>query len=164
MERASGDHIDTATATPARLTIYDAPLDLDSITPQMRENLDDELTEVKSENAIDRITCQANARTLERVPAGARFKVRLVVDILCPEDRELVGKLIEGLRLLEDDSLGGGGSRGSGRVRFANWSASWRNRGYYAAGEAEQALMESAPATSDLQAAVLASGFADKLA
>jgi CRISPR-associated protein Csm3 len=42
----------------------------------MRENLDDELTEVKSENAIDRITSQANPRTLERVPAGARFKTR----------------------------------------------------------------------------------------
>ena len=43
----------------------------DSITAQMRENLDDEITEVKSENAIDRITSQANAWTLERVPAGA---------------------------------------------------------------------------------------------
>lgn len=163
MDRASGDHLDTATATPARLTVYDAPLDLDSITPQMRENLDDELTEVKSENAIDRITCQANARTLERVPAGAKFKVRLVVDILCAEDRELIAKLVEGLRLLEDDALGGGGSRGSGRVRFANWSASWRSRGYYAAGEAEQAVVETAAATSELQAAVLASEFAGKL-
>jgi CRISPR-associated protein Csm3 len=163
MDRASGDHIDVSHATPARLTVYDAPLDLDSITQQMRENLDDELTEVKSENAIDRITCQANARTLERVPAGAKFKVRIVLDVLCAEDRELVGKLVEGLRLLEDDSLGGGGSRGNGRVRFANWTVNWRSRGYYAAGEAEQALA-SAPATAELQAAVLASDFADKLA
>src|SRR5262249_54604317 len=46
-------------ATPARLTVYDAPLDPESITAQMRENLDDEITEVKSENAIDRITAQA---------------------------------------------------------------------------------------------------------
>ena len=163
MDRASGDHIDVSHATPARLTVYDAPLDLDSITQQMRENLDDELTEVKSENAIDRITCQANARTLERVPAGAKFKVRIVLDVLCAEDRELVGKLVEGLRLLEDDSLGGGGSRGNGRVRFANWTVNWRSRGYYAAGEAEQSLA-SAPATAELQAAVLASDFADKLA
>ncbi len=62
--------------------MYDAPLDPDSITAQMRENLDDEITEVKSENAIDRITSQANPRTLERVPAGARFHVRLVLDML----------------------------------------------------------------------------------
>jgi len=164
MERASGDHIDTATATPARLTVYDAPLDLDSITAPMRENLDDELTEVKSENAIDRITCQANARTLERVPAGARFKVRFVVDILCAEDRELAAKLIEGLRLLEDDALGGGGSRGSGRVNFAGWSATWRNRAYYAAGDAEQVLVTGAATTADLQSALLDPGFAEKLA
>ncbi len=99
--------------------MFDAPLDIDSITQQMRENLDDELTEVKSENAIDRITSQANPRTIERVPAGARFNVRMVVDILCEEDAPLLPLLVQGLRLLEDDALGGGGSRGSGRVRFA---------------------------------------------
>ena len=52
--------------------------------PQMRENLDDEMTEVKSENAIDRITSQANpadARTRagrRAVPCahGARHAVR----------------------------------------------------------------------------------------
>src|SRR5688572_15420928 len=45
MDRVSGDTVDATSATPSRLTVYDAPLDLDSITPQMRENLDDELTE-----------------------------------------------------------------------------------------------------------------------
>ncbi|MGD0015834.1 MAG: type III-A CRISPR-associated RAMP protein Csm3, partial [Bryobacteraceae bacterium] len=54
MERVSGEALESSVATPARLTVYDAPLDQDSITAQMRENLDDELTEVKSENAIDR--------------------------------------------------------------------------------------------------------------
>ena len=73
MERVQGEALETSHATPARLAVYDAPLESESITPQMRENLDDELTEVKSENAIDRITSQANPRTLERVPAGARF-------------------------------------------------------------------------------------------
>src|SRR6266853_6411582 len=76
LDRVSGDALESSVATPARLTLYDAPLIADSITPQMRENMDDELTEVKSENAIDRITSQANPRTLERVPAGARFHFR----------------------------------------------------------------------------------------
>jgi CRISPR-associated protein Csm3 len=106
---AGGDWLEGAVASPARLTVYDASLDLDSITAAMRENLDDELTEVKSENAIDRITSQANPRTLERVPAGARFVVRMVVDILCEEDKALVARLVEAMRLLEDDTLGGGG-------------------------------------------------------
>ncbi|MBZ5604088.1 MAG: type III-A CRISPR-associated RAMP protein Csm3 [Acidobacteriia bacterium] len=145
-------------ASPARLTVYDAPLDPESITAQMRENLDDEITEVKSENAIDRITSQANPRTLERVPAGARFKVRMVLDVLCEEDRALAARLLEGLRLLEDDALGGGGSRGSGRVRFANLKAVWRNRAFYSEGGAEAELASGA----DL-AALQSLGLAEKL-
>src|ERR1700682_2313978 len=99
MDRVSGEAIDMRAATPARLAIYDAPLDAESITPQMRENLDDEITEVKSENAIDRITSEANPRTLERVPAGARFQVRMVLDVLCEEDKALAARLGGGLRL-----------------------------------------------------------------
>src|SRR6266478_272616 len=140
LDRVSGDALETSVATPARLTLYDAPLIAESITPQMRENMDDELTEVKSENAIDRITSQANPRTLERVPAGARFHFRVVMDVLCNEDKELFPRVIEGLRLMEDDSLGGGGSRGSGRVRFSGLKMVWRGRGFYASGAAEQQL------------------------
>src|SRR5579883_1196248 len=145
LDRVQGDSGDGAgAASPARLTVYDAPLDPDSITPQMRENLDDELTEVKNENAVDRITAQGNPRTLERVPAGARFRVRLVLDILCEEDKALAARLLEGLRLLEDDALGGGGSRGSGRVRFANLKAVWRNRAFYSEGGPESELASGA--------------------
>src|SRR5438067_5718890 len=140
MERVQGETLDTSQATPARLAVFDAPLDPESITPQMRENLDDELTEVKSENAIDRITSQANPRTLERVPAGARFRFRMVLDILCDEDRELARRVIEGMRLLEDDALGGGGSRGNGRVRFSGLKMTWRNRAFYSSGGEEAKL------------------------
>lgn len=141
MERVSGEATESSSATPSRLTVYDAPLDSESITQQMRENLDDELTEVKSENAVDRITSQANPRTLERVPAGAKFRIRMVIDILCEPDKELVPRLVEGLRLLEDDALGGGGSRGSGRVRLANLRLTWRSRDFYTKGAAESELM-----------------------
>src|SRR5512142_1438734 len=144
MERVQGETLETSQATPARLAVYDAPLEPESITPQMRENLDDELTEVKSENAIDRITAQANPRTLERVPAGARFHVRFVLDVLCDEDKSLAAKLAEGLRLLEDDALGGGGSRGSGRVRFANLKLTWRNREFYSGAQPEAELIAGA--------------------
>jgi CRISPR-associated protein Csm3 len=140
MEKVSGGDIESNFATPARLSVFDAPLVPESITPQMRETLDDELTEVKSENAIDRITSQANPRTLERVPAGARFQVRLVLDLLCPEDSALPALLVQGLRLLEDDALGGGGSRGSGRVRFDALKLTWRGKDYYASGAAEREI------------------------
>jgi CRISPR-associated protein Csm3 len=159
MERVSGDALEGGLASPARLAVFDAPLELDSITPQMRENLDDELTEVKSENAIDRITSQANPRTFERVPAGARFRARFVMDVLCEEDAPLLGFLVQGIRLLEDDALGGGGSRGSGRVRFSNLKLIWRGKDYYASGKAEVELA-AAPDAAALQAAVNEKGSA----
>src|SRR5512141_801115 len=162
MERVSGEALDTRAATPARLAIYDAPLVAESITAQMRENLDDEITEVKSENAIDRITSQANPRTLERVPAGARFQVRMVLDVVCEEDKARAARLIEGLRLLEDDALGGGGSRGSGRIRFANLKLIWRNRAFYSSGAEEAEI--AAGDLGQLQTAVNDSSFAEKLA
>lgn len=153
MERVTGDALESTTATPSRLTVYDAPLDLESITAQMRENLDDEITEVKSENAVDRITSQANPRTLERVPAGARFRLRMVIDVLCEADRELPARLVEALRLLEDDALGGGGSRGSGRVKLSNLRLTWRSRDFYTKGSAEAELLASGD-LGELQALV----------
>jgi CRISPR-associated protein Csm3 len=144
MEKVGGGDVDSNHATPARLSVFDAPLIDGSITAQMRESLDDELTEVKSENAIDRITSQANPRTLERVPAGAKFRIRLVIDILCPEDASLPGLVVQGLRLLEDDALGGGGSRGSGRVSFGNLKLTWRGKDYYASGAAEREIVSGA--------------------
>src|SRR5690349_18742745 len=162
MERVEGEPLESRAASPARLAVYDAPLDPESITPQMRENLDDEITEVKSENAIDRITAQANPRTLERVPAGARFRVRLVLDILCAEDKALAARVLEGLRLLEDDALGGGGSRGSGRVRFGNLKLLWRNREFYSSGGKEAELAAGSD-LAQVQALVNEPAFAEKL-
>ena len=158
MERVQGETLETAQATPARLAVFDAPLDVESITAQMRENLDDELTEVKNENAIDRITSQANPRTIERVPAGARFHTRLVMDVLCEEDAPLFLRVLEGLRLLEDDALGGGGSRGSGRVSFNKLRLVWRGRDYYAKGAAEKEIAAGAN-LGVIQAAVADSAF-----
>ena len=162
VEKVSGDALESSNATPARLTVYDAPLVVDSITPQMRENLDDELTEVKSENAVDRITSQANPRTLERVPAGARFRFRMVLDVLCEEDKPLLGRVAEALRLLEDDALGGGGSRGNGRVTFTNLRCAWRGKDYYAKDAGESELLRSGDLAA-LQQLASADDFAGKL-
>lgn len=162
LDRVTGEPIETSAATPARLTFYDAPLVIDSITPQMRENLDDELTEVKSENSVDRITSQANPRTLERVPAGARFAFRIVLDVLCQEDKPLMASVAEAMRLLEDDALGGGGSRGSGRVKFVSLKVVWRAKDYYARGAGETNLLDSGDLAA-LQQLTSAEDFGEKL-
>ena len=72
-------------------------------------------------------------------------------------------RLLEGLRLLEDDALGGGGSRGSGRVRFAKLNLAWRNRAFYSTGAAENELAKDADLAA-LQSLAHDAGFAEKLA
>ena len=99
---------------------------------------------------------------LFRSPAGARFRVRMVLDVLCAEDKALAARLLEGLRLLEDDALGGGGSRGSGRVRFANLNLTWRNRAFYSSGAAEAELAAGANLGA-VQALVNDGSFSEKL-
>lgn len=141
-----GRSAESGTVTAARLSVSDAVLNPDSITQQMREYLDDELTEVKSETAIDRLTAQSSTRTLERVPAGAKFRIRAVLDILAEEDKELIGTIIQSMRLIEDSGLGGGRSRGSGRVSFSSLKFTWRSKEYYSTGTSQKEL----PAVEDL--------------
>ena len=63
----------------------------------------------------------ANPRQIERVIAGSRFDFELIYNLTDESQvEEDVDLIIQGLRLLELDYLGGHGSRGSGRIRFAN--------------------------------------------
>ena len=89
---------------------------------------------------------------------GARFHTRFVMDVLCEEDAPLFLRVLEGLRLLEDDALGGGGSRGSGRVSFSSLRLVWRSKNYYATGAAEKEISSGATLAA-IQAAVNQSAF-----
>ena len=76
------------------------------------------LTEVKSENRINRIAGTAeHPRQTERVPAGAEFQFKLSMKEFDEDGEELLQTLLQGLKLLEWDSLGGSGSRGYGKVK-----------------------------------------------
>ena len=100
---------------PSRLIVRDAELDLSE--PELFANTDLPYTESKTEVAIDRVTAKANPRTFERVPAGAKFKLNMVLNIFEGEDeKQLKGPLNLALCLLRDDYLGGHGSRGYGQV------------------------------------------------
>ena len=101
---------------PSRLSFADLPLNKEWDERAAAENLP--LTEVKSENSIDRIRGTArNPRFTERVPAEAEFDFRVTIKEF-EGDEDLQGFLLEGLKLLEMDALGGSGSRGYGRLRF----------------------------------------------
>jgi CRISPR-associated protein Csm3 len=105
---------------PSRLAFWDIQLNEDWVKKIEQENL--LLTEVKTENRIDRIRGVAeHPRQTERVPAGALFDFRLSIKVLnidSNEGRDLLKVLFRGLRLLELDALGGSGSRGYGKLRF----------------------------------------------
>lgn len=102
-----------------RLAFWDAALQPEWVSKIDKDNK--LLTEVKTENRIDRIKGVAeHPRQTERVPSGARFDFRLSVKQLDIDGDGLALRrtLLAGLRLLELDSLGGSGSRGYGKVRF----------------------------------------------
>lgn len=103
---------------PSRLIVRDAELDTES-KPGMFENTDLPYTESKTEVNIDRVTSKANPRTFERVPAGAEFKLSMVLNIFEGEDeKELEEILFKAIEMLQDDYLGGQGSRGYGQVEI----------------------------------------------
>lgn len=101
---------------PSRLIVRDAELDVDACD---FSNTDLPYTESKTEVAIDRVTAKAMPRTFERVPAGAKFKLNMVLNVFEGEDeKELKKTLKQAIELLQDDYLGGHGSRGYGQIEF----------------------------------------------
>ncbi len=123
---------DSNSSRPSRLIVRDAPMVTENDTDEelaqfglKRSDIpnysqtDLPYTESKTEVAIDRVTAKANPRTFERVPAGAQFKLNMVLNIFEDEDeKQLKATLKKAIALLEDDYLGGHGSRGYGHVKI----------------------------------------------
>lgn len=104
---------------PTRVSFWDCNLNADWEAQIREDNF--ALTEVKSENRINRISGVAeHPRQTERVPAGAQFDFRLSIRRLAGDGDDLMATVLQGLKLLELDSLGGSGSRGYGKVKFVN--------------------------------------------
>ncbi|HDI10619.1 MAG TPA: type III-A CRISPR-associated RAMP protein Csm3 [Euryarchaeota archaeon] len=77
-------------------------------------------TEIKGENVIDRLSSRATPRFPERVPAGTEFRFRMIFNLYDGDDTEIIEKsLLKAMKLLEDDYLGGSGTRGYGRIKFS---------------------------------------------
>ena len=120
-------------AAPTRLIVRDIVMSDTSAEELDKISQADLYTEVKWEAAIDRVTSAATPRQMERVPAGVVFSpFEMVYSIYeIPGDLDNFYHILECMQLLEDDYLGGQGSRGSGKVRFENITISIRIRDNY---------------------------------
>jgi CRISPR-associated protein Csm3 len=112
---------------PTRLLVRDAYLLEDSKRELERTAARGGLyTEIKQEVFIPRLGGNANPRTTERVPAGARFGVEMAYRVLDDLDEAYFQKyLLKALELLEMDGLGGQISRGYGQVYFLHPKKPW---------------------------------------
>lgn len=111
---------------PARLIFRDAVLSED-FKGEMKKKIEtwspENISEEKYENTINRITARANPRNFERVPSGVEFSFEISYRMFEGgnngiTNKELFERVIEGLKLIEKDALGGAGSRGCGQVKF----------------------------------------------
>lgn len=109
---------------PTRLIVRDANLDRSWRNEAYERG---GYTEDKAEVVIDRIAGKAHdigPRHTERVPAGAAFDLQMTFRLFDwdgdsgQRDHDCLNWLLQGFDLLEQDALGGSGSRGYGRVRF----------------------------------------------
>ena len=112
---------------PSKIIVRDAMLSEDSKKMLLDcDNLDMPYTENKFENVIDRVKGIAqHPRQTERVPAGAEFNAEFIINVWDDDDeKELIAMFEKGIRLLENDYLGGSGSRGYGQIKFGEMKKS----------------------------------------
>lgn len=113
---------------PARLIVRDCHLLPDSAETLKKIDTGLYMTEWKFENGLDRITAAANPRQLERVPAGSEFKFEMVYTVEdAAQAQEDLRNLAIAIAILEDDALGGHGSRGYGKISFRNFEFFYRD-------------------------------------
>lgn len=107
---------------PSKLIFRDSYFTVESESELGKSDFTDmPYSEIKSENSINRITGVAsNPRSIERLPAGVDFVVNIVINVWDNENdgEKSLDMLKKGIAALENDYLGGSGSRGYGQVKF----------------------------------------------
>ena len=158
-----GSH-STENKTISRLIIRDSFLDEEDFQQKFGNALEGGYTEEKVENIIDRIKGTAkDPRIMERVPAGARFKFSSAISIYEKDDiQKLLMTFVEGMRMLEDDYLGGSGTRGYGQVRFENLNISIKSIKDYLGNNTKKTIIEG-KALSEIKMEDLTNKIEDKL-
>lgn len=159
-----------------RLIVRDAALNSKAFEADFQDvEMDFEYSSIKFENRIDRRTGTAkDPRQLERVPAGAKFDFEIVYDVYDDVDAEIdknsnesrlkkhLWALHRAMQLLQDDYLGGQGSRGYGKVRFLEMKAQFKSIAQnYTVQELEGEMLDFATKIQELHKDALQFQFAE---
>ena len=99
-------------------------------------------TELKYENNLNRIDSSANPRNIERVPKDSKFDFEIIFTVY-ENDEDLVKYVFESMLLLEDNYLGGSGSRGFGKVKFDEITVEKRGSDYYKEDKEPEVIVEN---------------------
>lgn len=137
----------------SRLIVRDCELEKTSADKlATSKDTDMPYTEVKTEVVIDRITSAATPRQLERVPAGAVFNMRMILNVYNGDDEKaMLDKIFEGLALVQNDYLGGKGTRGSGEVDIKVENLKFKDRDTYEKSETWKGYNNSVTVPSELK-------------
>ncbi len=104
---------------PTSLVVRDVYLSDRTVRALDAANTDFPYTEIKWEATIDRVTSAATPRQIERVPAGSVFEgFELIYNIYDAAGKAHFAEVLKAMQLLEEDYLGGLGSRGGGKIEF----------------------------------------------
>lgn len=128
------EHMKNGAVPPGRTIIRDASLSRKSAKELSEsKHTDMPYTEVKTEVVIDRVSSAATPRQMERVPAGAEFELRIILNIYQGDDElALLNRVLLSLSLLQNDYLGGKGTRGSGEVKISIQQIGYKSLKEYA--------------------------------
>ena len=138
---SADEDVKTELKYPTRTIVRDSYPDKDTLKLWDNDSLISG-AELKWENNINRINSNATPRNIERIPKGSKFDFEIIFSVY-EEDDDNVLYLLEYMRHLEDNYLGGSGSRGFGQIKFENIKLSKRTTNYYKENENEIVIIES---------------------
>ncbi len=146
----SADENQTQLKFPTRTIVRDSYPDEQTIDLWNNESLVSG-AELKYENNINRINSAATPRNIERIPKGSKFDFEIVFSVYEGDD-DNISSVLDAMRLLEDNYLGGSGSRGFGQIKFENIKLTKRSTDYYKENNDEDVIIESDEITDVINA------------
>lgn len=101
--------------------------------------------ELKYENTLNRLNASAMPRNIERVPKGSEFEFEMIFSVYdeSSDVKETLPMILNAMFLLEDNYLGGSGSRGFGQVKFKNINITKRDKEFYKGNNDGEILVDS---------------------